>query len=81
MESRAKVARNCSGRSDVGGGLKRLVVAGSGGLLWGSLVLEGGLLVGGSLEGLLDGLFEGDGANGVRVSEGSMRGKEDVEKT
>lgn len=75
------MARNCSGRSDVGGGLKRLVVAGSGGLLCGSLVLTGGLLVGGSLDGLLDGLFEGDGANGVRVSESGMRGKEDVEKT
>lgn len=70
---RARVARNCSGRSDVGGGLKRFVSAGFGGLRLGGLL--------GSGSGFGGSLGEGsEGAKVVRVSEGWMRGKEAVEK-
>lgn len=64
---RARVARNCSGRSDVGGGLKRFASAG---------LARSGCLSGSG--GSLDSEFEG--AKVVRVSENGMRGKEAVEK-
>ena len=61
------MARNCSGKSDVGGGLK------IGCLLGSSLSLEA------VLSGF-EGLFVGLGAKGVRVSPWGIRGKEEVEK-
>lgn len=58
------MARNCSGRLEAGGGLKRFSLVGSAG----AVVVVGGVVVAGS------------GAKGVRWSEGGMRGKEVVEK-
>ena len=70
VDSRARVARNCSGRSDVGGGLNFLRSAGLGsgaeGISGGFSVLAGSLAVG--------------VAKVVSVSEGCMRGKDAVEK-
>lgn len=71
VDSRARVARNCSGRSDVGGGLNFLRSAGLG-------VVVGGVSGGFSA---LAGSLAGGGAKVVRVSEGCMRGKDAVEKT
>ena len=85
VDRREKVARNCSGRSVVGGGLKRVVV----------VVVVGGGSMGGSMGGLVVGWSMGSsgvgfgglvvvvvvGAKRVRVSERGMRGKEAVEKT
>lgn len=82
VERRANVARNCSGRSDVGGGWNRFTVAGLGGSGAG-LMLASGLfwrLFGGVVFwGLSEG-EEGGGANGARVSERGIRGNEAVEK-
>ena len=86
-ERRASVARNCSGRSDVGGGLKRLVRAsgGTGGI-------SGGLfdeVEGWSAEsfgfvaalGTPEALVGSEGrSKGVRCSEVGILGKEAVEK-
>ena len=71
VDNRASVARNCSGRSDVGGGLNFLRSAGLG------AVGEG---MSGGLSALAGSLAKG-GAKVVRVSEGWMRGKDAVEKT
>ena len=71
VDSRARVARNCSGRSDVGGALNFLRSAGLG-------VVIGGVSGGFSA---LAGSLAGGGAKIVRVSEGCMRGKDAVEKT
>ena len=62
---RARVARNCSGRLEVGGGRKRGTSLGC----WGGGPDGGGCDVG------------SEEANGVRVSEGGIRGKEALEKT
>lgn len=72
---RAIVARNCSGRSDVGGGLNRFFFASASLGSWFVLSaseeeFEGGRSFGGGSE-----------RKGVRVSEVGMRGKEAVEKT
>ena len=86
-ERRESVARNCSGRSDVGGGLKRLVRAS-----WGTGGISGGLLdevegwsawaFGIAAElGASEALVGSDGrSKGVRCSEGGILGKEAVEK-
>ena len=71
VESRASVARNCSGRSDVGGGLNFLRSAGLG-------VTTGG--DSGAFSALA-GSLDGGEAKVVRVSDGCMRGKDAVEKT
>ena len=71
VESRARVARNCSGRSDVGGGLNFLRSAGLGAMTVGA---SGGFSA-------LAGSLEGGGAKVVKVSEGCMRGNAAVEKT
>ena len=71
VDSRARVARNCSGRSDVGGGLNFLRSAGLGATAEGS---SGGF-------SLLAGSLAGGEAKVVSVSEGCMRGKDAVEKT
>lgn len=71
VDSRARVARNCSGRSDVGGGLNFLRSAGLGAAVE---VVSGGFSA-------FAGSLAGGGAKVVRVSEGCMRGKEAVEKT
>ena len=70
VDNRARVARNCSGRSDVGGGLNFLRSAGLGVSFEG---LSGGFSV-------LVGSLAGGEAKVVRVSEGWMRGKDEVEK-
>ena len=70
VDNRARVARNCSGRSDVGGGLNFLRSAGLG------AVSEG---TSGGLSALAGSLAKG--AKVVSVSEGWMRGKDAVEKT
>lgn len=71
VDSRARVARNCSGRSSVGGGLNFFRSAGLDGTAEG--VPAGFSVLAGSLAG-------GD-AKVVRVSDGWMRGKAAVEKT
>ncbi len=71
VDSRARVARNCSGRSDVGGGLNFFMSAG--------LCLTAGIVSGGF--SLLAGSLADGEAKVVRVSEGCMRGKVAVEKT
>ena len=70
VDSRARVARNCSGRSDVGGGLNFLMSAGLGVAVEGT---SGGCSV-------LAGSLGGREAKVVSVSEGFMRGKDAVEK-
>lgn len=86
-ERRESVARNCSGRSDVGGGLKRLVRAsgGTGGTSGGLLdEVEAWSAWGFGFEaalGSLEMLGGSDGrSKGVRCSEGGILGKEVVEK-
>ena len=86
-ERRESVARNCSGRSDVGGGLKRLVKAS-----WGIGGISGRLLdevegwSAGSVGfvaalGVSEALGGSDGrSKGVRCSEGGILGKEAVKK-
>lgn len=83
-ERRESVARNCSGRSDVGGGLKRLVRASggiSGGLFdevepWSA---EGFGFV--AALGASEALVGSEGrSKGVRCSEVGILGKEAVEK-
>ena len=71
VDRRARVARNCSGRSDAGGGVNFFRSAGLGVLVVG---VSGGLSA-------LAGSLAGGEANVVRVSEGWMRGKDAVEKT
>lgn len=71
VDSRASVARNCSGRSDVGGGLNFLRSAGLGVMAGG---MSGGFWV------LAESLAGGE-AKVVSVSEDCMRGKDAVEKT
>ena len=71
MDSRARVARNCSGRSDVGGGLNFLRSAGLGAVGDGTS---------GGFSALAGSLANGE-AKVARVSEGWMRGNEAVEKT
>lgn len=71
VDIRARVARNCSGRSDVGGGLNFLRSAGLG-------VTAAGRS--GDFSGLA-GSLEDRGAKVVSVSEGWMRGNDAVEKT
>ena len=71
VDSRARVARNCSGRSDAGGGVNFFRSAGLGVLLVG---------VSGGFSALAGSLADSE-ANVVRVSEGWMRGKDAVEKT
>ena len=70
VDSRARVARNCSGRSDVGGGLNFLRSAGLG------VAAEG---IPGGFSVLAESLAVG-AAKVVRVSEGCMRGNDAVEK-
>lgn len=71
VDSRARVARNCSGRSDVGGGLNFLRSAGLGVTAEGT---SGGCSV-------LAGSLAGREAKVVSASEDCMRGKDAVEKT
>ena len=71
VDSRARVARNCSGRSDVGGGLNFLWSAGLGAAGEGTS----------SSFSVLAGSLAGGGEKIVRFSEGCMRGKDAVEKT
>lgn len=72
VDSRARVARNCSGRSDVGGGLNFLRSAGLG------VAAEG---TSGGFSVLADWSLAGGEAKVVSVSEDCMRGKDAVEKT
>ena len=76
VERREKVARNCSGRSDVGGGRVGSFWGRGFGSIGGSLVVWS---MGGSGVGL--GILLVVGVKRVRVSERGMRGKEAVEKT
>ena len=70
VDSRVRVARNCSGRSDVGGGLNFLRSTGLGSAAEG---ISGGFSV-------LAGSLADGAAKVVSVSEGCMRGKDAVEK-
>lgn len=72
--SRTRVARNCSGRSEVGGGLNLLIVAGSGVSFVGFAEASSLFL----LEN--EGASAGEAENRVSVSEAGMRGKSAVEK-
>lgn len=82
------VARNCSGRLDTGGGLKRLISASvrAVGVGWAGLAAPaaaGSGNCGGGFDAVVV-VSSGAGserAKGVRVSEGGIRGKAAVEKT